>query len=133
MQVWAQRVFGSLVCLVATVGLMPDLAVAEVPVAPDVAEPGSIEAIASSTSDPRFVSPWVAYVPGGRWGDRHTDVTPGQRTQRKPKKKTIAEHGTDLCLRCPAPPQMRCHLTCHPGSEDAGMTTKDWWLGTKGL
>ncbi|HUG52765.1 MAG TPA: M14 family zinc carboxypeptidase [Vicinamibacteria bacterium] len=30
---------------------------------PDVAEPGSREAIARFTSDPRFVSPWVAYVP----------------------------------------------------------------------
>jgi len=36
---------------------------AQVTVAPDVAEPGSIEAIASATTDPRFVSPWVAYVP----------------------------------------------------------------------
>jgi hypothetical protein len=31
--------------------------------APDVAEPGSIEAIARFTSEPRFLSPWVAYVP----------------------------------------------------------------------
>ena len=30
---------------------------------PDTAEPGSVEAIAQSTTDPRFVSPWVAYVP----------------------------------------------------------------------
>jgi zinc carboxypeptidase len=32
-------------------------------VAPDVAEPGSIEAIAAATGDPRFISPWVAYLP----------------------------------------------------------------------
>ena len=32
-------------------------------VAPDVAEAGSIEAIARFTTDSRFVSPWVAYVP----------------------------------------------------------------------
>ncbi len=30
---------------------------------PDVAEPGSIEAIAAATTDPHFVSPWVSYVP----------------------------------------------------------------------
>jgi hypothetical protein len=31
--------------------------------APDTAEPGSIEAIAGFTTEPRFLSPWVAYVP----------------------------------------------------------------------
>ncbi len=31
---------------------------------PDEAEAGSIEAIAAFTTEPRFVSPWVAYVPG---------------------------------------------------------------------
>src|ERR1700694_3333893 len=30
---------------------------------PDVAEPGSIESIASATGDPRFLSPWVSYLP----------------------------------------------------------------------
>jgi hypothetical protein len=30
---------------------------------PDRPEPGSTEAIAAATSDPRFLSPWVAYVP----------------------------------------------------------------------
>ncbi|MCW8983818.1 MAG: M14 family zinc carboxypeptidase, partial [Thermoanaerobaculales bacterium] len=30
---------------------------------PDTAESGSVEAIARFTTDPRFVSPWVAYVP----------------------------------------------------------------------
>ena len=30
---------------------------------PDRPEPGSVEAIAAATTDPRFVSPWVAYVP----------------------------------------------------------------------
>ncbi len=33
------------------------------PWAPDVAEPGSVEAIAAHTTDPRYVNPWVAYVP----------------------------------------------------------------------
>jgi hypothetical protein len=31
--------------------------------APDIAEKGSIAAIAEYTSEPRFLSPWVAYVP----------------------------------------------------------------------
>lgn len=31
--------------------------------APDVPEPGSVEAIAAATGDPRFLSPWVAYLP----------------------------------------------------------------------
>src|SRR5262245_54063580 len=30
---------------------------------PDVPEPGSAEAIAAATSDPRFLSPWVASLP----------------------------------------------------------------------
>ena len=30
---------------------------------PDTAEPGSIEAIAKFTTEPRYLSPWVAYVP----------------------------------------------------------------------
>jgi hypothetical protein len=31
--------------------------------APDIPEPGSIEAIAAATGDARFLSPWVAYLP----------------------------------------------------------------------
>ncbi|HET8946316.1 MAG TPA: M14 family zinc carboxypeptidase [Candidatus Polarisedimenticolia bacterium] len=31
--------------------------------APDRPEPGSVEAIAAATTEPRFLSPWVAYVP----------------------------------------------------------------------
>ena len=30
---------------------------------PDIPEPGSVEAIAAATTDPRLVSPWVSYVP----------------------------------------------------------------------
>ena len=33
------------------------------PFAPDTPEPGSVEAIAALTTEPRFGSPWVAYVP----------------------------------------------------------------------
>ncbi|MFI5184832.1 MAG: M14 family zinc carboxypeptidase, partial [Vicinamibacteria bacterium] len=36
---------------------------ADNPYGPDVPEPGSVEAIARFTTEPRFVSPWVAYVP----------------------------------------------------------------------
>src|SRR5258705_13361758 len=32
-------------------------------IAPDVAEAGSVEAIAKATTEPRFSSPWVSYVP----------------------------------------------------------------------
>jgi hypothetical protein len=38
-------------------------AVPEISTAPDVPEPGSIEAIAADTTDSKFSSPWVAYVP----------------------------------------------------------------------
>ncbi len=40
-----------------------DAAAADPAAAPDVPEPGSSEAIAAATSEPRFLSPWVAYVP----------------------------------------------------------------------
>ena len=30
---------------------------------PDIAEPGSVEAIGAATTDPHFVSPWVSYIP----------------------------------------------------------------------
>ncbi len=35
-------------------------------VAPDTAEPGSIEAIARATTEARFLSPWVAYLPASK-------------------------------------------------------------------
>jgi hypothetical protein len=36
---------------------------AQSPVAPDVAEPGSVEAIAAATGNPRYLSSWVSYLP----------------------------------------------------------------------
>jgi hypothetical protein len=42
--------------------LAPGLAPAQ-SVAPDTAEAGSIEEIARATTEPRFLSPWVAYLP----------------------------------------------------------------------
>jgi len=41
----------------------PPAAPASNPYAPDIPEPGSVEAIAKFTTEPRFGSPWVAYVP----------------------------------------------------------------------
>lgn len=32
----------------------------------DAAEPGSVEAIARATTEPRFLSPWVSYVPASK-------------------------------------------------------------------
>ena len=45
------------------VGLRPGLAGSDERSAPDAPEPGSIEAIAAATTEPRFLSPWVASVP----------------------------------------------------------------------
>ena len=42
------------------------MADATVGIAPDVPEPGSVDAIARFTTDTRFVSPWVAYVPDSK-------------------------------------------------------------------
>ncbi len=36
------------------------------PKSPDVPEPGSREAIAAATTEPRFSSPWVAEIPDSR-------------------------------------------------------------------
>ncbi len=43
--------------------LLPAGSASAVDPAPDTAEAGSIEAIAKFTTEPRFLSPWVAYVP----------------------------------------------------------------------
>lgn len=58
-----QRCSSFSIYLLAGSWLMGGAMEAEILGAPDTAEPGSIEAIASSTTDPRFSSPWVAYVP----------------------------------------------------------------------
>ena len=41
--------------------LLPRLLVAQI--SPDTAEPGSVEEIARATTEPRFSSPWVSYLP----------------------------------------------------------------------
>jgi Zinc carboxypeptidase len=46
-----------LVCMVAMATISADTT------APDTPEPGSVEAIAKATGDPRFLSAWVSYLP----------------------------------------------------------------------
>jgi len=43
--------------------LCGNIALAQNPYDPDQAESGSVEAITKDTTDPRYISPWVAYVP----------------------------------------------------------------------
>src|SRR6266404_9400049 len=53
--------------LVLTLALLQPLAtVAVAQTAPDIPEPGSIEAIAAATGDKHFLSPWVSYLPKSR-------------------------------------------------------------------
>ncbi len=49
-------------------------ATAQSPYAPDTPEPGSVEAIERFTTEPRFMSPWVAYVPESASVPSPTDV-----------------------------------------------------------
>ena len=52
--------------LVVTAALLSTVAAAALSIdttAPDTPEPGSVEAIAKATGDPRFLSPWVSYLP----------------------------------------------------------------------
>ena len=55
-------------------------------VAPDSPEAGSVEAIAAATGDPRFLSPWVAYLPASATVPTplkllgHMPGTPGELT-----------------------------------------------------
>ena len=48
--------------VLALISCLPPLACGE-SFAPDSAEPGSVEAIARATTETRFLSPWVAYLP----------------------------------------------------------------------
>jgi len=70
-------------------------------VAPDTAEAGSMEEIAKATTEPRFSSPWVSYVPAsatvpsptaffGRiagapasWSTRHRPMPTLMRSRRR--------------------------------------------------
>jgi len=51
------------ILLVGALVRLPIAPAQEFDPSPDTAEPGSIEAIAQYTTEPRFLSPWVAYVP----------------------------------------------------------------------
>jgi hypothetical protein len=55
--------FGHAVLLLLALHLTRATASAADRYAPDRVEPGSVETIAQATTDPRFISPWVAYVP----------------------------------------------------------------------
>ena len=50
-------------CAVLAASLSPAGAAPDDPHAPDVAEPGSVEAIAAATTAPEFLNPWASYVP----------------------------------------------------------------------
>jgi hypothetical protein len=56
----------SLAVITALLTGMAAVAVSVDTAAPDIPEPGSEEAIAKATGDPRFLSPWVAYLPQSR-------------------------------------------------------------------
>ena len=61
---------------------------------PDVAEPGSVEAIAKFTTEPRFLSSWVAYVPASATVPSPTKfLGPRGRSRRG-----ALPHGPDLRL-----------------------------------
>jgi Zinc carboxypeptidase len=49
--------------ILARIIFIPLLVVSSAAQSPDIAEPGSVEAIKAATTDPHFVSPWVSYVP----------------------------------------------------------------------
>ena len=49
-------------CLLAFILCLPRLLCAQ-SIAPDTAEAGSVEEIAKATTETRFLSPWVAYLP----------------------------------------------------------------------
>ncbi len=53
----------SVAMLLALLQALVALSLAQSAVAPDVPEPGSVEAIAAATGDRRFLSPWVSYLP----------------------------------------------------------------------
>src|SRR6202008_514649 len=55
-----------LVGIAALFGALGTAALSTDTVGPDTAEPGSVEAIAKATGDPRFLSPWVSYLPQSR-------------------------------------------------------------------
>src|SRR5262249_60494048 len=48
--------------LLAVISSLPHIALAQ-SFAPDTPEAGSVEEIARATTEPRFLSPWVAYLP----------------------------------------------------------------------
>ncbi len=60
----SRRSLAPVVLALAWLGLAD--ARAQTPWAPDTAEPGSVAAIAQATTEPRFSSPWVDYLPASK-------------------------------------------------------------------
>src|SRR5882762_10458288 len=56
--------------------------------APDTPEPGSVEEIAQATTETRFLSPWVAYLPASA-----TAVSPRAFLHRIPGETAVADAG----------------------------------------
>jgi Zinc carboxypeptidase len=52
--------------VVAFLLCLPCASIAQIDPSADTPEPGSVEAIAKATTDPRFNSPWVSYLPASR-------------------------------------------------------------------
>jgi hypothetical protein len=61
-KVWSHMVT-PLRSLLLSLVLLSTAALGQSPIAPDTAEPGSTEEIAQATTEPRFASPWVSYLP----------------------------------------------------------------------
>lgn len=76
--------------------LGPHLAAAQ-ETAPDTPEPGSIEEIARATTEPRFLSPWVSYLPASP-----TVVSPRSFLHRIPGAPGELVHSSEAYAYCRA-------------------------------
>ena len=82
--------------LIALTLLVPQLAAAQ-QTGPDTPEPGSIEEIARATTEPRFLSPWVAYLPASA-----TVVSPRAFLHRIPGAPGELVHSSEAYAYCRA-------------------------------
>jgi len=55
-----------LVLWLVTLEILMSRGMAQTGESPEAAQPGSVEAIAAATTDQRFLSPWVSYLPGSK-------------------------------------------------------------------
>ena len=63
MRLQAEALMIRLFALFLVLNIMPHAVTAQNSAAPDVPEPGSVEAIAAATTEKDFLSPWVSYLP----------------------------------------------------------------------